>query len=182
MEQKFTTSRIVTEAARNQFDSCYAMLQTLVDVCPKAIWQEVFSGVPFWYQVYHVAYFVDYWFREVYNEDEFRSMRFDDRIPPEFETEIDPALIISQQDMKEYLRRIHVKTTRIFDHLNDEGLALPIVPGQEDHTYTDIILSQIRHIMYNIGYLNGILRSRRSQESDWYAYNENEDLSYTYYN
>ena len=28
--------------------------------------------------------------------------------------------------------------------------------------------------MYNVGYLNGILRSLDLNESDWYAYNEKE--------
>ena len=51
-------------AARGQLFSCYQMLETLVDVCPDEIWQTVYGEVPFWYQVYHTAYFVDYWLRE----------------------------------------------------------------------------------------------------------------------
>ena len=39
----------------------------------------------------------------------------------------------------------------------------------------DIFFSQSRHIMYNVGYCNGILRERNLAESDWYAYNEPEE-------
>ncbi|MDO5293460.1 MAG: hypothetical protein Q4F05_12005 [bacterium] len=35
-----------------------------------------------------------------------------------------------------------------------------------------IIISQNRHVMYNIGYLNGILRSLHLKKSDWWSYNE----------
>ena len=43
-------TRLVTPA-REQFFSCYQMLETLVDVCPDEVWYGVFGEVPFWYQV-----------------------------------------------------------------------------------------------------------------------------------
>ena len=61
--EKETRNPLVT-AAKGQLFSCYQMLETLVDVCPDEIWQSVYGEVPFWYQVYHTAYFVDYWLRE----------------------------------------------------------------------------------------------------------------------
>jgi hypothetical protein len=175
MEHKNSTSRIITEAARNQFDSSFTMLRTLVDVCPEEVWYEYQNEVPFWYQVYHVTYFIDYWFRDVYNDEEFRCMIFDERIPPEFEHEISREISVSREDIIEYLTRIHVKTSRIFDILEDEQMAVSVFDKQMNFTYTDVIMAQIRHIMYNIGYLNGILRSKGIDESDWYAYNEEDN-------
>ena len=51
---------LLIAAAKGQLFSSYQMLETLVDVCPDEIWQGVYGEVPFWYQVYHTAYFVDY--------------------------------------------------------------------------------------------------------------------------
>ena len=175
MEYNKQKPRIISEAARNQFDSSFVMLETLVDVCHDQIWYDNFNDLPFWYQVYHVAYFIDYWLRDDYDGGDFRCMIFDDRIPPEFEHEVDRALSISREEMKEYLKRIHTKTTRIFNLLDDEKMAATVLEGQTHFTYTDVIMTQIRHIMYNIGYLNGILRSSGAEESDWYAYNEDDD-------
>jgi|GEM_PF-913039 hypothetical protein len=166
-------ARKITDIAKNQFDSSYQMLETLVEVCPDDIWYDRFNGIPFWYQVYHTAYFVDYWFRDHYTQGEFRSMEFDERIPPEFEHEIDPGLSISREDMREYIARIHIKTARILGLWDDAALGR-LLEGQDGYTRLDVVMTQNRHIMYNIGYLNGILRSRGAGESDWYAYNEND--------
>ncbi len=99
-------------------------------------------------------------------------MVFDDRIPPEFEHPVDSSLFISRGDMLEYIQRLLVKTERFFAVLDDEYLAEPAMEGYANLTYADLIMTQLRHTMYNIGYLNGILRSLGCPESDWYAYNE----------
>lgn len=167
-------TRLVTPA-REQFFSCYQMLETLVDICPDEVWYGVFGEVPFWYQVYHTIYFVDYWFREDYAAKDFLVMRFDARIPPEFEWDIPEGVSLSRAEMKEYLGRIREKQNRIFSSLTDASLGRQVLPEQAHMTLLDVIFTQTRHIMYNVGYCNGILRERNLPESDWYAYNETEE-------
>jgi hypothetical protein len=166
-------SRLVY-TAREQFFSSYQMLETLVDVCPDEVWYDVFGDVPFWYQVYHTVYFIDYWFREDYAARDFLVMHFDERIPPEFEWAIPAGVSLSRADMKEYLARIRKKLNRVFFALSDASLGQQVLPEQDHMTLLDIIFTQTRHIMYNIGYCNGILRAQGMPESDWYAYNETE--------
>jgi hypothetical protein len=166
--------RVITEAMRMQFNSSFHMLEKVVEVCPDSVWYASFYEDPFWYHVYHVSFFIDYWLRNKYDGSEFRCMTFDERIPPEFEHDIPDGLSISREDMAEFLRRVKAKTTKIFDNLDDARIALPITEGQSNYTYADVIAGQIRHIMYNIGYLNGILRGKGLEESDWYSYNEQE--------
>jgi len=84
------------------------------------------------------------------------------------------GLFISQDKMLEYLDVIQMKTTNMFHNLNDEKLSSSIFNNDPQYTYTDVIVGQIRHIMYNVGYINGILRELGLPESDWYAYNEPE--------
>jgi hypothetical protein len=174
MKEEKGIPRTAAEAARNQFGSCYKMLITLVEVCPDDVWYEFFNGVPFWYQVYHTVYFIDYWFRDDYKADDFMCVQYDKRIPPEFEHDVDNSFAVSRGDMKEYLEKIHVKTARVFDALTDSRLGDPILI-ENNYTYLDVIMAQTRHIMYNLGYLNGILRSKALEESDWWAYNEKEE-------
>jgi len=52
--------RLITEALRNQFDSTFHMVRALVKVCPKEVWGASFNGVPFWQQVFHYVYFIDF--------------------------------------------------------------------------------------------------------------------------
>ena len=167
-------SRLVA-AAREQFFSCYHMLETLVDICPDEVWFSRYGDVPFWYQVYHTIYFVDYWFRADYAAEDYLVMRFDPRIPPEFEWEIPAGVSLSRADMQEYLARIREKLNRIFSALSDESLRRQVLPQEENMTLLDVIFTQARHVMYNLGYCNGILRAHDLPESDWYAYNESEE-------
>lgn len=166
--------RLITEALRNQFDSTFHMARVLIKVCPGEIWAASYNEVPFWQQVFHYVYFADFWMREKYDDNEWRTMIFDDAYTPDLDTASYEGLFISRDKMLEYLDTIHAKTTRIFDNLNDEKLSTSVYNNDPQYTYTDVILGQIRHIMYNIGYLNGILRDHGLLESDWYSYNEPE--------
>lgn len=161
--------------ARDQFFSCYQMLETLVKLCPNDVWSESFSGVPFWYQVYHTAYFVDYWLRESGAAADFPAMRFDPRIPPEFEWALPDDAFISRDQMREYLRLIREKVERVFAGMTQAELICPALDAEPQVTQLDAIFSQARHVMYNLGYCNGILRQKQLEEADWYAYNEPED-------
>lgn len=166
--------RLITETLRNQFDSTFHMARVLVKVCPSDIWSQSYNEVPFWQQVFHYVYFIDFWMREKYDENEWRTMIFDDAYNTDLYADSYEGLFISQAKMLEYLDAIQTKTTCIFDSLNDEKLSVPVCNNDLQHTYADVIVGQIRHIMYNIGYLNGILRELGLPESDWYAYNEPE--------
>ena len=168
-------SKILTLTAQNQLYSSYQMLETLVDVCPDEVWYGEYNEVPFWYQVYHVAYFVDYWFREGDANSATLCMAFDPRIAPEFERDVPDGVSISRGEIREYLRRIRAKLERIFLSLTDASLTQSVFDGAEAFTLLDIVFTQTRHIMYNVGYCNGILRAQNHAESDWYAYNETDD-------
>lgn len=161
--------------SRDQFFSCYQMLETLVELCPDDVWGESFSGVPFWYQVYHTAYFVDYWLREDNEEAIFPAMRFDPRIPPEFEWALPDDAFISKDQMREYLRLIRNKVERVFAGMTEAALICPALASEPYVTRLDAIFSQTRHVMYNLGYCNGILRAHDLAEAGWFAYNESED-------
>ena len=50
-----------------------------------------------------------------------------------------------------------------------------VLPGQRKFTCRDALTTRNRHAMYNVGYLNGILRGLGLPESDWYSCNEGED-------
>ena len=166
--------RLITEALRNQFDSTYHMARVLVKVCPKEIWETSYNGVPFWQQVFHYVYYIDFWMRKKYDDSEWRTMIFDDAYTTDLYADSYEGLFIQQDIMLEYLDAIQVKTSGIFEDLDDEKLSLSVFGNEPQFTYTDVILGQIRHIMYNIGYLNGILRELGLPESDWYSYNEPE--------
>jgi len=164
----------LTEVLRHQFDSTLHMARVLTDVCPGDVWVVSYNGVPFWQQVFHFVWFIDFWMRETYDDGEWRVMVFDDAYSTDLYADSYEGLFISREEMRTYLDAIQAKTTRLFNRLSDEALSISMRIDDMLLTYTDIITGQLRHIMYNIGYLNGILRAQGCPESDWYAYNEPE--------
>ncbi len=167
-------TKTVTEALRNQFVSTFHMARALVEVCPESIWAESFNGVPFWQQVFHFVYFMDFWMRESFDDTELHFEIFDNAYTPDLDAESYDGLFIKRDAMLRYLDAVHAKTARLFDFLHDAALGIAAYDNDPQFTYADIITCQIRHVMYNIGYLNGILRGKGLLESDWYAYNEPE--------
>ena len=157
---------------RDQFFSCYQMLETLVEVCPDEVWNRRYNDIPFWYQVYHTAYFVDYWFRMDSVGAGFPSIPLDSCIPPEFEHAIPESVSVSRDSMRVYLRLIREKLTCLFASIKESDLTLPAFEQEPEVTLLDAVFSQTRHVMYNLGYCNGILRKQNLEEADWFAYNE----------
>jgi hypothetical protein len=94
-------SRILVEMLKRHFDPSFEMLVKVVDCCPKEIWPERLGGYPFWHQVYHTAYYVDYRFRDDYECEFLQSMKFDSNITPELDSSSPVSL--SKEEIKEYL-------------------------------------------------------------------------------
>ncbi len=166
--------RTLTETARSQFASTFRMLRTFVEICPDGVWASCYFGFPYpvWYQAYHAAYFVDYWMQDTYEGPPALCKTFDPRIPPEFEHGLEPGVFVERAELLHYLGLLAPRIGRWFDRLHDGMLGETTRYGQ---TYADVLFAQNRHVMYNVGYLNAVLRSLGLEEADWYAYNEAEE-------
>lgn len=156
-----------------QFESSYQMLYEMVEACPDEMWTKINGAFPFWQQIYHAAYWLDFWIRDVYDGCEFRSMIFDESVS--FELDENATVFgtyLKKEELRTYLEKIHDKTERVFEHLNDEALLSPIIPGKYDYTYADVITGQVRHVMYHVGHCNSILRHYNIPAVEWIAHNE----------
>lgn len=159
------------EIVKRQFDPSFEMLSLLVDQCPDVVWRVEEAGSPYWQQVYHTTFFVDFWLREEYSQVEYRSMIFTKDLSCELDQPSKDWL--TRDELKEYLGKIREKMGRFFGRLEDEKLSSPIVAGS-GFTYLDAIAGQIRHIQYHVGQCNTILGGQGLEAVGWIAYNENE--------
>jgi uncharacterized damage-inducible protein DinB len=158
------------EILKRSFDPSLEMLQVLVEKCPEGLWLDDRVGFPFWQQVWHVAFFIDFWLREDYSRGaEYRVMTFDKDLPVELDRRSDEHL--TREEAAEYLKRLQEKADRFFSSLDDARLLEPIVEGRPV-TYLDVIIGQIRHIQYHVGHGNCILKSSGAETSGWLAFNE----------
>lgn len=164
---------IMLKVIKRQFESSYQMLLKIVEICPEDVWLKVNGAFPFWQQIYHASYWLDFWLRDAYDGSEFRSMIFDESISFELNREVtNYETHLTKAQLKEYIMKIHVKTERIFEKLNDVLLATPIIKDKHDYTYANVIMGQIRHIMYHVGHCNSILRNGNLPAVEWISHNE----------
>jgi hypothetical protein len=158
------------EIVKRQFDPSFEMLYQLVIQCPDELWRMEQAGAPYWQQVYHTTYFIDFWLREEYSQAEFRSLIFTKDLS--FELGQPSNDWLTRDELKEYLGKIREKLGRFFGNLEDEKLSSSIVAGS-GFTYLDAIAAQIRHIQYHVGQCNTILGMQGLEAVGWIAYNEN---------
>lgn len=166
------TENPLVQVSKRQFDSSFSMLVEMVDICPEHVWTKQEGAGPFWQLIYHATYWVDFWLRDVYDGSEFRSVVFDEGISFELKREPTTGADLTKLQMQDYLMKIREKTDRIFGALTDDLLPTPIIPNRYDFTYADVIMGQIRHVMYHVGQCNLILRNNESPAVKWLAHNE----------
>jgi len=155
---------------RRSFDPSLKMLRVMVEKCPPGVWLDAGAGFPFWQQVWHTCFFVDFWLREDYSKGAaYRVMTFDNDLPVELDKASEEHL--TKEEALEYLERLQEKADRFFESLDDERLLQPVVEGRS-LTYLDVILGQIRHIQYHVGNGNRMLKSRNAETSGWLAFGE----------
>jgi hypothetical protein len=139
---------------KRQFDPTFLMLQKIVDSCPDELWNKDTDERPIWIQVYHVSFGIDVWFGET---KEYSFPDFGKQVTPMFEDNQNG--FVTKQEMLTYLKRIAEKADQFFTKLSEKK-----VTGEsiiyEKYTNLDSILEQIRHIMYHVARINGILKQR----------------------
>jgi histidine triad (HIT) family protein len=157
---------------KRQIDPVLEMLAQVIDRCPAQLWLEPAAGSPYWQQVYHTIFFVDFWLRHEYRKGvDFRSMTFDKKLMVELDQPSPNHL--TQTELAEYLVRVRSKLDLFFAELDDASLLSPIVPTS-DLTYTDAIVGQIRHVQYHMAQCNTILGQHGVEAAGWLGYREDQ--------
>ena len=105
-------------------------------------------GAPCWRWVYHALHSADKWFinPNVYEEPEFHTEGMDN---PHNPTDV----VLSDEQLLEYLNAIVKKTLDYLDTLTDEMLSQK--PEKCNYTRLELVLRQYRHLSFHTGMLNG---------------------------
>lgn len=105
-------------------------------------------GAPCWRWAYHALHSADKWFINpfVYEEPAFHEECMDN---PENPTEV----ILSDEQLLQYLDQIEDKTLSYLDGLTDEMLYEK--PENCIYTRMELVLRQFRHLSFHTGMLNG---------------------------
>ncbi len=119
-------------------------------------------GAPCWRWVYHALHSADKWFINpfVYEEPAFHQEGMDDPEKP-------CTVVLSDEQLLDYLHRIEEKTYEYLDSLTDDMLYEK--PEQCRYTRMELVLRQFRHLSFHTGMLNGQTALATGQFPVWVA-------------
>ncbi len=105
-------------------------------------------GAPCWRWAYHAIHSADKWFINPYDytEPAFHEEGMDNPDNP-------TTVVLSDQQLLEYLSQVEAKTLAYLDTLTDEMLYEK--PKNCPHTRMELVLRQFRHLSFHTGMLNG---------------------------
>lgn len=106
-------------------------------------------GSPAWRYVYHTIHSADKWFFNpfVYSEPDRHEGGMDN-------PDIPCDIVLTDEELLDYLYDVKDKTLRYIDSLTDEMLSEK--PESCPYTRFELVLMQFRHISLHIGMLNGL--------------------------
>ena len=147
-----------------QFYPSLETVKGLIDRCPDELWLKN-VGRPYWQHIYHALVGPDFWFRM----EEFRLYSFKKDVTPDLTVKSKDSL--TREEMGQYYRIVKEKCDRFFNSMNTQKLFLESYISKE-HTNTDLVLSQIRHIQHHVGFCNCLLRQHDFEAVEWRGYGE----------
>jgi len=147
------TGNILINILKNQFLESLILLEKIIDKCPNDLWNYNKSDFIFWEKIDILFSGIDIWI----NDESIQSLEpFLYKNKSEIKWLKSP-IYRTQNDLKIRVSYINKKVNTFFDHKNDDWLSL-ISKLHNEKTNIEIIIFQIRNIMYQIGQCEAILR------------------------
>ncbi len=148
------------EICRNEYHALIQMLQKEINLCSDDLWNKEIDEPPFWQQVYHTIYYLDFYLGD---NSKKRPERF--TVKENLNEKMEETL--SKQELLKYLADIEKKCDIVLENMTTKKLE-----GKNSYFWTGPTLAHrliynIRHSQHHIGRLNSILRRHMGDASKW---------------
>ena len=141
---------------KRQLDNSLDMLNDIIYVYPADHWRLIF----------HALYWLDYNLQEKYDGSKTFCWQTDKNITHDLNN-ADCIDCLTQNELTEYIKAIILKKESVFNNLTDVTLTAPLTYRNDGLLLLDLLINQIRHIMYHVGYINNILNDNNTQPVQW---------------
>lgn len=141
------------------------MLANEIEACPDSLWGERAGGFRFFQQILHALCGLEFWTRTA--PAEFKEPFSDRALYPELDGE--PEGSATKAELRDYAARVRAQALALVRGQDDAWLASPsALHGGVSNL--DIIVGQIRHLMYHAGHCDAALRERGIRPPEWLEY------------
>lgn len=145
----------------NQMGASIDMLEDAILLCPEEEWN---TKPKFWYQAFHVLFFLDYYLStepQTFSPPKpFTESEFEDQMPERVHTK--PELL-------EYLQFCRDKCKNLIENLSEQQLESRWInsSGSMNYSIHEILIYNLRHVQHHVAQLNLHLRQSINDAPEW---------------
>lgn len=152
----------MVESINNQTKQIFQNIEILFDVIPENEFDTIKGGFKTWKQFYHFLHSLDKNFIDP-----------DNYIEPDFHKKnlniinIDDNNVLSKNELKIYYENVKRKVQDYLNELRNENLVEKIKFKEMEFTKLELIMAQLRHIFYHIGYLHCAIKVEKGETPEY---------------
>lgn len=151
----------IKQSLWNQMGASIDMLEDSILLCPDAHWD---TERKFWYQVFHVLFFLDYYLstepKTFSPPKPFSESEFEDRMPER---------VYTKPELLEYLQFCRGKCKNLIENLSEQQLEVRWInsSGSMNYSIHEILIYNLRHVQHHVAQLNLHLRQSINNAPEW---------------
>jgi hypothetical protein len=137
------------ESVQSQTGQIFDNIEILLASIGDGEFSHLKGGFPTWKHFYHCIHSLDKNFIDPgsYAEPDFHEKNMD-------VIYLDTDVTLSRAEIEAYYLQVKAKTTEYLGSLTDEKLTETTQFNDREYTRLELILAQLRHVFYHVGYLH----------------------------
>ncbi|WP_461246060.1 DinB family protein [Treponema sp. R6D11] len=153
---------MLTDSIRNQTKQIFQNIEILFEVIPANEFDTEKGGFKTWKHFYHLIHSLDKNFIDPgnYVEPEFHKKNLNIIY-------INDENKLTKDEISNYYENVKNKIQKYLNDLKDETLENKVVFNGMEFTKIELILAQLRHIFYHIGYLHCCIKIEKGETPEY---------------
>jgi hypothetical protein len=153
---------MLTDSIKNQTKQIFQNIEILLEVIPANEFDTLKGGFKTWKHFYHLIHSLDKNFIDPgnYTEPEFHKKNLN-IIYLEDENKL------TKDEIANYYEIVKNKIQKYINELKDETLENKIVFNGMEFTKIELIMAQLRHIFYHIGYIHCCIKIEKGETPEY---------------
>jgi len=153
---------MLTDSIKNQTKQIFQNIEILLETIPANEFDTVKGGFITWRHFYHLIHSLDKNFIDPgnYNEPEFHKKNLNIIY-------LDDENKLSKEEIAEYYEKVKDKIQTYINEVDEKVLDEEITFNEMRLTRMELILAQLRHIFYHVGYLHCCIKTEKGETPEY---------------
>jgi len=153
---------MLTDSIKNQTNQIFQNIEILFEAIPANEFNTIKGGFKTWRHFYHLIHSMDKNFIDPsnYNEPEFHKKNLNIIY-------LDDENKLEKDKIEKYYKNVKNKIQKYINELDEETLSKKITFNEMELTKIELILAQLRHIFYHVGYLHCCIKMEKGETPEY---------------